>query len=92
MIEPDRLIAPTATSPNEEVVERALRPKTLAEYVGQAKIREQLDIFIRAARNRGEAAGSFAAVWPAGFGQDHAGAYCCGRNGRESSSNLWTSP
>ncbi len=69
MIEPDRLIAPTATSPNEEVVERALRPKSLAEYVGQAKIREQLDIFIRAARNRGEALDHLLLFGPPGLGK-----------------------
>ena len=38
-------------SPNEEAIERALRPKGLAEYVGQAKAREQLEIFIGAARS-----------------------------------------
>ena len=42
-------------SPNEEAIERALRPKGLAEYVGQAKAREQLEIFIGAAKKRGEA-------------------------------------
>src|SRR4029450_13932765 len=36
----------------EEVIERALRPRGLAEYVGQEKIREQLSIFIAAARKR----------------------------------------
>lgn len=69
MIEPDRLIAPTPTSPAEEVVERALRPKSLAEYVGQAKIREQLDIFIRAARKRGEALDHLLLFGPPGLGK-----------------------
>ena len=44
MIETDRLIAGSPASPIEEGEERALRPKQLAEYVGQVKIREQLDI------------------------------------------------
>ena len=35
-----RVIAATASSPNEEAVERALRPKQLDEYVGQEKIRD----------------------------------------------------
>ena len=39
-------------SPAEEAVERALRPKALAEYVGQTKAREQLEIFIGAAKRR----------------------------------------
>jgi Holliday junction DNA helicase RuvB len=45
----DRLIAATPASPQEDVLERALRPKKLAEYVGQQKIRSQLEIFIEAA-------------------------------------------
>ncbi|HLQ02634.1 MAG TPA: Holliday junction branch migration DNA helicase RuvB, partial [Burkholderiales bacterium] len=51
-IETDRLISAAPTSPQEEAFERALRPKSLAEYVGQEKIRGQLAIFVEAARNR----------------------------------------
>ena len=43
-----RIVSAAPASPNEEAVERALRPKGLAEYVGQAKAREQLEIFIGA--------------------------------------------
>ena len=52
MIEADRLISGGQASPQEDGEERALRPRLLAEYVGQPKIREQLGIFIAAARNR----------------------------------------
>jgi len=52
MIETDRLIAPAA-SPQEEAIERALRPRHLAEYIGQEKVRGQLEIFIDAARQAG---------------------------------------
>ncbi len=52
MIETDRLISPAPVSPQEESLERALRPRQLAEYVGQEKIRNQLSIFITAARRR----------------------------------------
>ena len=55
MIETDRLITAVSTSAREEILERALRPKQLEEYVGQEKIRGQLQIFIKAARNRHEA-------------------------------------
>jgi Holliday junction DNA helicase RuvB len=55
VIETDRLITGAQASPQEDGEDRALRPRLLADYVGQAKIREQLEIFIRAARNRGEA-------------------------------------
>ena len=69
MIEHDRLITPAAASPAEEAVERALRPRRLADYVGQAKIREQLEIFITAARNRGEALDHALLFGPPGLGK-----------------------
>ena len=69
MIEHDRLISPVAVTPNEEAVERALRPKRLQEYVGQARIREQLEIFITAARNRGEALDHVLLFGPPGLGK-----------------------
>lgn len=64
-----RIVSGTAGSPNEEAVERALRPQRLAEYVGQARIREQLDIFITAARNRGEALDHVLLFGPPGLGK-----------------------
>ena len=69
MIETDRLIAPAAASPAEEQIERALRPRTLAEYVGQAKAREQLEIFIHAARKRSEALDHVLLFGPPGLGK-----------------------
>jgi Holliday junction DNA helicase RuvB len=69
MIEADRLIAGTPVSPREEGEERALRPRELAEYVGQVKIREQLQIFITAARNRGEALDHALLFGPPGLGK-----------------------
>jgi Holliday junction DNA helicase RuvB len=69
MIEHDRLVAPAPSSPAEEAVERALRPKALADYVGQPRIREQLDIFVAAARNRGEALDHLLLFGPPGLGK-----------------------
>ncbi len=69
MIEADRLISGGKASPQEEGEERALRPKHLAEYVGQAKIREQLQIFIEAARNRKEALDHALLFGPPGLGK-----------------------
>jgi Holliday junction DNA helicase RuvB len=69
MIEHDRLIAPVPASPAEEAIERALRPKTRADYVGQPKIREQLEIFIQAARNRAEALDHVLLFGPPGLGK-----------------------
>ena len=64
-----RLVQPVPTSPNEEAVERALRPKLLDEYVGQQKIRDQLDIFIGAARKRQEALDHVLLFGPPGLGK-----------------------
>ena len=69
MIEADRLISGGPTSPQEEGEERALRPKHLDEYVGQVKIREQLQIFISAARNRKEALDHVLLFGPPGLGK-----------------------
>jgi Holliday junction DNA helicase RuvB len=69
VIETDRLIASAPASPKEEGEERALRPRQLAEYVGQAKIREQLEIFIAAARGRGEALDHALLFGPPGLGK-----------------------
>jgi holliday junction DNA helicase RuvB len=62
-------LAPMASSPQEEAIERALRPKLLAEYVGQQKIREQLSIFIEAARGRSEALDHVLLFGPPGLGK-----------------------
>lgn len=64
-----RIIAATPVSPNEEAIERALRPKQLDEYVGQEKIRSQLEIFITAARNRSEALDHTLLFGPPGLGK-----------------------
>jgi holliday junction DNA helicase RuvB len=68
-IEHDRLISPVPATPAEEAVERALRPRTRADYVGQPRIREQLDIFVTAARNRGEALDHMLLFGPPGLGK-----------------------
>lgn len=69
MIEPDRLISPASTGTSEEALERALRPKQLDEYIGQQKIRAQLDIFIAAARARKEALDHVLLFGPPGLGK-----------------------
>ena len=69
MLEPDRLIAPAPASREEEVFERALRPQRLSEYVGQVRAREQLDIFITAAKMRGEALDHVLLFGPPGLGK-----------------------
>jgi Holliday junction DNA helicase RuvB len=69
MIEADRLISGVPASPQEDGEERALRPRQLDEYVGQEKIREQLRIFIPAARNRKEALDHVLLFGPPGLGK-----------------------
>ena len=69
MIETDRLIAAAKTTPQEDAQERALRPRLLDEYVGQPKIREQLEIFISAARKRSEPLDHVLLFGPPGLGK-----------------------
>src|SRR6195952_116317 len=64
-----RIIAATPASPNEEAIERALRPRQLDEYVGQQKIRGQLEIFVQAARQRKEALDHVLLFGPPGLGK-----------------------
>ena len=64
-----RITAATPASPNEEAIERALRPQKLDEYVGQQKARDQLEIFITAARQRGEALDHTLLFGPPGLGK-----------------------
>ncbi|SDW61369.1 Holliday junction branch migration DNA helicase RuvB [Nitrosomonas oligotropha] len=69
MIETDRLVTAITSSSQEEILERALRPKQLEEYVGQEKIRGQLLIFIEAARKRREALDHVLLFGPPGLGK-----------------------
>src|SRR2546423_1228085 len=68
-VETDRLIAAKPSSAQEEQFERSLRPATLAEYVGQERARGQLEIFIEAARRRGEALDHVLLFGPPGLGK-----------------------
>ena len=63
------MIAARPASPQEEQFERSLRPSTLAEYVGQDKVRAQLEIFIAAARGRSEALDHVLLFGPPGLGK-----------------------
>jgi Holliday junction DNA helicase RuvB len=65
----NRLVAGSVSGVQEEVVERALRPKQLDEYVGQEKIRGQLSIFIEAARKRRESLDHVLLFGPPGLGK-----------------------
>ena len=64
-----RLVGGAAASPNEENIDRALRPTRLADYVGQRAVREQLHIFIEAAKRRGEPLDHLLLFGPPGLGK-----------------------
>ena len=68
MIETDRLIAPAAKE-REDHLDRTVRPKSLADYVGQPAVREQMEIFIGAAKKRGEALDHTLVFGPPGLGK-----------------------
>ena len=65
----DRLIAGGCANPNEENVDAARRPTRLADYVGQKAVREQLQIFIEAARRRGDPLDHLLLFGPPGLGK-----------------------
>ena len=68
-VETDRLISAKPDSPHEEQIERSLRPVSLADYIGQEKVKSQFEIFIQAARGRGEALDHVLLFGPPGLGK-----------------------
>jgi Holliday junction DNA helicase RuvB len=91
----DRIVNPVSHSPNEESVERALRPKALQEYVGQQRVREQLQVFIEAARNRSESLDHVLLFGPPGLGKTtlaHIVAFEMGVNLRQTSGPVLERP
>lgn len=68
-IEADRFITPLTAAPSEEVNDRAIRPRLLADYEGQPAVREQMEIFIDAARRREEALDHTLIFGPPGLGK-----------------------
>ncbi|KXW55264.1 Holliday junction branch migration DNA helicase RuvB [Ferrovum sp. PN-J185] len=69
MIESERLLDAKSQSRDEDMLDRALRPKQLNDYIGQHKVREQLSIFIEAAKLRGEALDHTLLFGPPGLGK-----------------------
>lgn len=67
MMHTDRIIAPEQQE--QDTVDRALRPKTLQDYIGQTSVREQMDIFIRAAKARADALDHVLIFGPPGLGK-----------------------
>ena len=68
MIENDRLIAGNSLD-GDDAVDRAMRPEKLQDYAGQPKVREQMEIFIQAARKRKEALDHVLVFGPPGLGK-----------------------
>ena len=68
MIEADRLVTPRG-SKEDEILDRTVRPQCLADYVGQPQVSEQMDIFIKAAKGRGDALDHTLIFGPPGLGK-----------------------
>jgi Holliday junction DNA helicase RuvB len=90
-----RVMSAAPASPKEEAIERALRPKLFDDYVGQAKVREQLEIFIGAAKKRSEALDHVLLFGPPGLGKttlSHIIAHELGVNLRQTSGPVLEKP
>ena len=68
-VEPDRIVSPAREGPAEARLDRSLRPTSLAEYIGQSAVREQMGLFIEAARRRGEPLDHTLLFGPPGLGK-----------------------
>ena len=69
MIETDRLVAGGVTDNRETALDRAVRPQTLNDYIGQSAVREQMEIFLSAAKGRGEPLDHTLIFGPPGLGK-----------------------
>ena len=69
MIETDRLVAAGTTDLSEKAADKVIRPRSLNEYVGQKAVREQMNIFLAAARGRSEALDHTLIFGPPGLGK-----------------------
>ena len=90
-----RVMSAAPDSPKEEAIERALRPKLFEQYVGQTKIRDQLEIFIGAAKKRSEAMDHVLLFGPPGLGKttlSHIIAHELGVNMRQTSGPVLEKP
>jgi Holliday junction DNA helicase RuvB len=93
-IERDRLTS-AVPRPEDRVFDRAIRPKALADYVGQPVVKQQMDIFMTAARNRSEALDHVLIFGPPGLGKTtlaHIIAYEMGVNLRQTSGPVLERP
>jgi Holliday junction DNA helicase RuvB len=69
VIDADRLIAASGGRDRDEQLDRAIRPLSLADYIGQPTVREQMELFIQAARGRNEALDHTLIFGPPGLGK-----------------------
>ena len=74
-----KMMQPGMTAADSE--ENNLRPQHLEDYIGQEKVKQNLKIYLEAAKRRGGAHGPHPALRPAGSGQDHAGGHHRQRDG-----------
>ena len=84
----NRIIAPEYAWMEDAEVETSLRPKTLAEYIGQEKVKENLSIFMQSAKLRGEALDHVLLYGPPGLGKTTLAGHRCKRDGCQPAGDL----
>ena len=91
-IETDRLIAPEQGARVDEQLDRAIRPKSLEDYLGQRVVCEQMEIFLAAAKQRGEPLDHTLIFGPPWAGQNNPCQHYCSRDGCGPKNDQWPGP
>lgn len=80
MKEKENMLDPSLENKNEEIIENSLRPRCFKEYIGQEKVKENMKIYIKAAKNRAETLDHVLLCGPPGLRENYPCKYYFNRN------------